>query len=239
MDDEMVSADEARAHAAEMAKSLADARMDYARLLGDYQESAARLVLAIEAGASIAEGEATRLMVADHAAGRGIDGCCVETARRVANAIRATDTADARARRIAAQRTAERERDDARVETARLHAIIEGRTTAPTDAELAAHDATGATWMIAHRDGQIVVTAMSWPSSRDWHVAKGAVRWWPLASDGRPCAWPEVVQRPAGCICDFPDGQHRFSCARQQPTVQVTRDEDGTFRVAGKDGDRG
>lgn len=73
-----------------------------------------------------------------------------------------------------------------------LHAIIEGRATAPTDAEIAAHEATGATWMIAHRDGQIVVTAMSWPSSRDWHVAKGAVRWWPLASDGRPCAWPEA-----------------------------------------------
>lgn len=73
-----------------------------------------------------------------------------------------------------------------------LHAIVEGRTTAPTDAELAAHDAAGALWMIAHRDGQIVVTAMSWPSSRDWHVAKGAVRWWALAIDGRPCAWPEV-----------------------------------------------
>ena len=73
-----------------------------------------------------------------------------------------------------------------------LHAIIEGRTVPPTDAELAAHDAAGALWMIARRDGQIVVTAMSWPSSRDWHVAKGAVRWWALAIDGRPCAWPEV-----------------------------------------------
>ena len=73
-----------------------------------------------------------------------------------------------------------------------LHAIIEGRTVPPTDDELAAHDATGALWMIARRDGQIVVTAMSWPSSRDWHVAKGAVRWWALTSDGRPRAWPEV-----------------------------------------------
>ena len=42
-----------------------------------------------------------------------------------------------------------------------LHAIIEGRTVPPTDDELAAHDAAGALWMIAHRDGQIVVTAMS------------------------------------------------------------------------------
>lgn len=69
MDDgTMVSADEALAHAAEMAKSLADARMDYARLLGDYQELVARLVLTIEAGATTADAEATRLMVADHAA---------------------------------------------------------------------------------------------------------------------------------------------------------------------------
>ena len=163
---EMVSADEARAHAAEMAKSLADARMDYARLLGDYQESAARLALAIEAGASIAEGEATRLMVADHAAGRGIDGCCVETARRVASAIRATDTADARARRIAAQRTAERERDDARVEIARLHAIIEGRTTAPSFEEDNA----------ARRAGLYPI--------------KLAGRWHLYDNDGRMRAWP-------------------------------------------------
>ena len=73
-----------------------------------------------------------------------------------------------------------------------MHAIIEGRAIPPTNAELAAHDELGATWMIAHLDGRIVVAAVSWPSSRDWHVAKGAVRWWPLASDGRPCAWPEV-----------------------------------------------
>lgn len=232
MSDEMVSADEARAHMAEMSKSLADARMDYARLLGDYQESAARLVLAIEAGASIAEGEATRLMVADHAAGRGIDGCCVETARRVANAIRATDTADARARRIAAQRTAERERDEAR-------AIIEGRATPPTDAELAAH---GGAWLMRLYDGALVV--MHGDGARE---ARGVMardvpyvaHWIATTSDGRPCAWPVASQRPAGCICDFRDGKHRFSCLRQQPTVAVTRDEDGAFRVAGTEVDRG
>lgn len=120
-----------------------------------------------------------------------------------------------------------------------LHAIIEGRATAPTDAELAAHDERGALWMIAHERGDIVVTVMSWPSSRDWHVGKGATRWWPLESDGRPCAWPVVAQRPAGCICDFRDRKHRFSCLRQQPTLAVTRDEDGTFRVAGTEVDRG
>jgi len=122
---------------------------------------------------------------------------------------------------------------------ATLEAIIEGRTTAPTDAELAAHDERGALWMIAHERGDIVVTAMSWPSSRDWYVDRGATRWWPLTSDGRPCAWPVVPWRPAGCICDFRDGLHRFSCLRQQPTLAVTRDEGGTFRVAGAEVDRG
>jgi len=120
-----------------------------------------------------------------------------------------------------------------------LHAIIEGRATPPTDAELAAHAERGALWMVAHERGDIFATMMSWPSSRDWHVGKGATRWWPFTIDGRPCAWPTAPQRPAGCICDFRGGLHRFSCLRQQMTVAVTRDEDGTFRVAGKDNDDG
>ena len=44
-----------------------------------------------------------------------------------------------------------------------LHAIVEGRTVPPTDDELAAHDATGATWMIAHRDGSIAVRLYAVP----------------------------------------------------------------------------
>jgi len=120
-----------------------------------------------------------------------------------------------------------------------LHAIIEGRATPPTDAELAAHAERGALWMVAHERGDIFATMMSWPSSRDWHVYKGATRWWPFTIDGRPCAWPTAPQRPAGCICDFRGGLHRFSCARQQPTVAVTRDENGSFRVAGTEVDRG
>ena len=44
-----------------------------------------------------------------------------------------------------------------------LHAIIEGRATAPTDAELAAHDERGALWMIAHERGDIAVRLYAVP----------------------------------------------------------------------------
>jgi len=124
-----------------------------------------------------------------------------------------------------------------------LHAIAEGRTVAPTDAEIAAHAGAGGSWLLMRQfDGELRVdTARLLAQVRGY--ARGHARWmyrWiALGADGRPCAWPEVAQRPAGCICDYPNGQHRFSCARQQPTAQVTRDENGTFRVAGKDVDRG
>ena len=120
-----------------------------------------------------------------------------------------------------------------------LHAIAEGRTIAPTDAEIAAH--AGAWLMRLYNGALVVMRADGAREARDVMVSDVpyVAHWWPLTSDGRPCAWPEVAQRPAGCICDYPNGQHRFSCARQQPTAQVTRDENGTFRVAGKDVDRG
>ena len=72
-----------------------------------------------------------------------------------------------------------------------LHAIIEGARCRRRTQSSRRTTRPGAVDDRAPRR-QIVVTAMSWPSSRDWHVAKGAVRWWALAIDGRPCAWPEV-----------------------------------------------
>lgn len=120
-----------------------------------------------------------------------------------------------------------------------LHAIIEGRATPPTDAELAAH---GGAWLMRLYDGALVV--MHGDGARE---ARGVMardvpyvaHWIATTSDGRPCAWPVASQRPAGCICDFRDGKHRFSCLRQQPTVAVTRDEGGAFRVTGTEVDRG
>lgn len=72
--------------------------------------------------------------------------------------------------------------------------IIDGRTTAPTDAEIAAHEAAGGSWMTAHREHRAFAHSpaivRAW---RDYGRESGCpTRWWPLDRDGRPCAWPEV-----------------------------------------------
>jgi hypothetical protein len=126
-------------------------------------------------------------------------------------ATRADATLDNAGRRIVnlyAERNAARaERDDARaeVETLRaeaalLRSIIEGRTTPPTDAEIAAHEARGGTWRV------VALSAYGKPPLPSWDfVAGGFVqevmgedsvgdyRCWPLDADGRPCAWPTVT----------------------------------------------
>ena len=94
------------------------------------------------------------------------------------------------------------ERDEARAQLARvtaerdeLRAIVEGRKVAPTDAELTAHDANGARWLVKLDGGKntaMVVEVMAWPSSREWLLARGASRWWPIDANG-PCAWPKVT----------------------------------------------
>lgn len=88
----------------------------------------------------------------------------------------------------------------------RLRAIIAGRTDAPTDAEIAAHYATGGWWRsfrhayeMDHNGLRFTVGAQSHDYgsahfvevdraqfARDGHVAT----WWPIDADGRPCAWP-------------------------------------------------
>ena len=78
-----------------------------------------------------------------------------------------------------------------------LHAIIEGRATPPTDAEIAAHDAAGGTWLVRYRrdgwggdDAALFLDVLAPRDVRGDGLA--AVRWWPLDASGRPCAWPEV-----------------------------------------------
>ena len=103
---------------------------------------------------------------------------------------------------IAEVRALTAERDDASAELARvtaerdeLRAIVEGRKVAPTDAELTAHDANGARWLVKLDGGKntaMVVEVMAWPSSREWLLARGASRWWPIDANG-PCAWPKVT----------------------------------------------
>ena len=97
---------------------------------------------------------------------------------------------------------AERERDDlaATLETRtaehalamarvrELEAIIAGRTTPPTDAEIAAHDGA---WLVS---GRGLALALSGQKAADCaynaRSAGAEWRWLPIADDGRPCAWP-------------------------------------------------
>lgn len=80
------------------------------------------------------------------------------------------------------------ERMEARV--AELEAIIAGRTTPPTDAEIEAHAATGGSWLT----GDTVTWAPeSLRAMRDGgEVAANGCAWIALDADNRPCVWPEV-----------------------------------------------
>lgn len=72
-----------------------------------------------------------------------------------------------------------------------LRAIIDGRTTPPTIAEARHHShvTRGAFVVMVGDDrahvGARVVTGLG-------KLPQKPSRWWPLARDGRPCAWPEV-----------------------------------------------
>lgn len=68
---------------------------------------------------------------------------------------------------------------------AALEAAAEGRNTPPTDAELAAH---AGEWHALLSNGNSVIEHMTWPSTRDYWIARGAVHWWPVRA-GRhvPC----------------------------------------------------
>jgi len=107
------------------------------------------------------------------------------------------------ARLIGDLRRAERERDDlaATLETRNaehalamarvreLEAIIAGRTTPPTDAEIEAHAAAGGgRWLVLTEND--FTYDMPDAVSRDEWVRVGVVRWCPCTDDGRPCAWP-------------------------------------------------
>lgn len=74
-------------------------------------------------------------------------------------------------------------------EVARRGAIIEGRTVAPTDAEIDAHHAAGGSWLT----GDTVTWApVSLRGMRDNGETEGCV-WIALDGDGKPCAWPVVT----------------------------------------------
>lgn len=82
------------------------------------------------------------------------------------------------------------QRDEARAEVERFRAIIEGRTIAPTDEEIAAHAKHGGLWQYLSA-GRL---CHGWLDSLELLHGAPVSRWWPIDRDGRPCAWPEVVR---------------------------------------------
>ena len=83
-----------------------------------------------------------------------------------------------------------------RAEVRHLRAIIAGRTTPPTDAELAAHGNGRGLWIFCavSRHPEIVYgeRARSYAgSSSAWY---GGARWIALGDEGRPCAWPTAAE---------------------------------------------
>mgnify|MGYP007071629995 FL=1 len=81
-------------------------------------------------------------------------------------------------------------------EVRRLRAIVEGRTTPPTPAEIDAHAARRGSWVVTETNGAEWGTAHAYHvrSLRDFIGAGGV--WLPMLR-GRPCAWP-VVEAPRG-----------------------------------------
>ena len=98
-------------------------------------------------------------------------------------------------------------RTRAEAERDALRAIIDGRTTPPTDAEIAAHDHAGGWWSYLPPPGQSSCTCAACathqqpggelPRSNVRVVASlGDGRWWALDAQRRPCAWPVVTEAP-------------------------------------------
>ena len=103
------------------------------------------------------------------------------------------DAADASARRNAdLRRDVElltRERDA-------LRAIIDGRTTPPTDEEIEAHHHAGGTWYVASTHGRALTTTRADAVALCAHLAanKYPATWWAIGVRGRPCAWPVIAE---------------------------------------------
>lgn len=71
-------------------------------------------------------------------------------------------------------------------------AAVAGRTTAPTDAELDAHEAAGGRWLVTYGVCNEVIDSKSVARAR--RETSAAVHltatWWALNAAGCPCAWP-------------------------------------------------
>jgi len=69
-------------------------------------------------------------------------------------------------------------------------AIIEGRTTPPTDEEIDAHWRAGGAWLVEHR----VIRSANEAKRVAAQCRDVGVPWVALNNRGLPCAWPVVLQ---------------------------------------------
>ena len=78
-------------------------------------------------------------------------------------------------------------------EVASLRAIIAGRTTPPTDAEIAAHEQRGGSWLAAVAAYGVYLLAGTYAAIEQDREGIGldpVVHWWSLDENGTPCEWP-------------------------------------------------
>lgn len=104
----------------------------------------------------------------------------------------ADELAAVTAERDALRTTAEHEAND----VVALRAIIEGRTTPPTDAEAAAHHAAGGAWLVAWRRSNLPTVASIVSGPRVWWPKADVVGAVALDAERRPCAWPVATEAP-------------------------------------------
>jgi hypothetical protein len=74
-------------------------------------------------------------------------------------------------------------------EVLRLRAVIEGRTTPPTPAEVEAHMAAGGYWLAS-----IGANIQILSGRINLRATTHFTRWVAFGHDNRPCAWPEVAR---------------------------------------------
>ena len=79
---------------------------------------------------------------------------------------------------------------------AAARAILAGRTTPPTEAEIEAHHRAGGTWYVASTHGRALTTTRGDAIALCAHLAanKYPATWWAIDVRGRPCAWPVVAE---------------------------------------------
>jgi hypothetical protein len=95
--------------------------------------------------------------------------------------------------------------DDMATENAALRAIIEGRTTPPTDAEIAVHAARGGRWRTTYRVGDPALCGDLLDADAAEQLASAqrarplhAYAWWATEASGELCAWPITKEAPDG-----------------------------------------